>query len=40
MVAFDARNQEQVRDFHAAARLAGDSEEGQPGFVASYGPRF
>ena len=31
MVAFEARNQKQVRDLHAAALLAGGSDEGQPG---------
>lgn len=40
MVAFEARNQEQVRDLHAAALGAGGSDEGQPGFRASYGPQF
>ncbi len=40
MVAFEARNQKQVRDLHAAALLAGGSDEGQPGFRAAYGPHF
>ncbi len=40
MVAFEARNQNQVRVLHAAALAAGGSDEGQPGFRASYGPRF
>ncbi|WP_323785282.1 VOC family protein [Thalassovita sp.] len=40
MVAFEARNQAQVRDLHAAALLAGGSDEGHPGFRASYGPHF
>ena len=40
MVAFQARNQAQVRDLHAAALAAGGSEEGQPGFRAAYGPHF
>ncbi len=40
MVAFEARNQQQVRDLHAAALSAGGSDEGPPGFRASYGPRF
>ncbi|WP_310620713.1 VOC family protein [Flexibacterium corallicola] len=40
MIAFEARNQKQVRDLHAAALDAGGSDEGQPGFRASYGPRF
>ncbi|WP_417676502.1 VOC family protein [Roseibium sp.] len=40
MVAFEARTQKEVRELHAAALLAGGSDEGQPGFRASYGPRF
>jgi catechol 2,3-dioxygenase-like lactoylglutathione lyase family enzyme len=40
MIAFEARNQQQVRDLHAAALASGGSDEGQPGFRASYGPRF
>ncbi|MEJ8563240.1 VOC family protein [Yoonia sp. GPGPB17] len=40
MVAFEARNQRQVRDLHAAALAAGGSDEGAPGFRASYGPKF
>lgn len=40
MVAFQARNQKQVRDLHAAALAAGGQDEGQPGFRAAYGPRF
>ncbi len=40
MVAFEARNQAQVRDLHAAALAAGGSDEGPPGFRAAYGPRF
>ncbi|MBG6155998.1 catechol 2,3-dioxygenase-like lactoylglutathione lyase family enzyme [Labrenzia sp. EL_159] len=40
MVAFEARNQQQVRDLHAAALLAGGSDEGQPGFRVLYGPNF
>ena len=40
MVAFEARNQSQVRDLHAAALAAGGFDEGQPGFRASYGPNF
>ena len=40
MVAFEARNQQQVRDLHAAALAAGGHDEGQPGFRASYGPHF
>ncbi|MFD1341566.1 VOC family protein [Litorisediminicola beolgyonensis] len=40
MVAFEARDQAQVRALHAAALRAGGTDEGQPGFRASYGPRF
>ncbi|GHE04646.1 glyoxalase [Defluviimonas sp. 20V17] len=40
MVAFQARSQKQVRDLHRAALAAGGSDEGQPGFRASYGPQF
>lgn len=40
MVAFQARNQQEVRDLHAAALAAGGSDEGQPGFRASYGANF
>ncbi|MDF1727400.1 MAG: VOC family protein [Sulfitobacter sp.] len=40
MVAFEARNQGQVRALHAAALSAGGLDEGQPGFRASYGPNF
>ncbi|WP_224824810.1 VOC family protein [Cognatishimia sp. MH4019] len=40
MVAFEARSQDQVRALHAAALDAGGSDEGQPGFRASYGPQF
>lgn len=40
MVAFEARNQSQVRDLHAAALVAGGSDEGPPGFRALYGPHF
>ncbi|MGR3322865.1 MAG: VOC family protein [Pseudooceanicola sp.] len=40
MVAFQARNQEQVRDLHAAALAAGGADEGRPGFRDAYGPRF
>ncbi len=40
MVAFEARNQRQVRDLHAAALSAGGSDEGQPGFRADYGAHF
>ena len=40
MIAFEARNQKQVRDLHSAALAAGGFDEGQPGFRDSYGPRF
>ncbi|MEM9383427.1 MAG: VOC family protein [Pseudomonadota bacterium] len=40
MIAFQARNQQQVRELHAAALAAGGSDEGKPGFRESYGPRF
>ncbi|EDQ33890.1 Lactoylglutathione lyase [Hoeflea phototrophica DFL-43] len=40
MVAFEARNQKQVRELHAAALVAGGSDEGQPGFREAYGPHF
>ena len=40
MVAFEAKNQKQVRDLHAAALDAGGSDEGRPGFRDSYGANF
>ena len=40
MVGFQAQNQQQVRDLHAAALAAGGSDEGQPGFREAYSPRF
>ncbi|OSQ51407.1 VOC family protein [Marivita geojedonensis] len=40
MVAFEVTNQQQVRDLHAVALTAGGTDEGQPGFRASYGPLF
>ncbi|WP_164659894.1 VOC family protein [Tropicibacter sp. Alg240-R139] len=40
MVAFEAQNQRQVRDLHAAALAAGGHDEGQPGFRDAYGPQF
>ena len=40
MVAFEACNQKQVRDLHAAALAAGGFDEGQPGFRDAYGPHF
>ena len=40
MIAFQARSQKQVRELHAAALVAGGTDEGPPGFRASYGPHF
>ncbi len=40
MVAFEALNQKQVRNLHAAALAAGGTDEGAPGFRASYSPSF
>lgn len=40
MIAFEVRNQKQVRDLHGAALAAGGLDEGQPGFRSSYGPHF
>ncbi len=40
MVAFEAQSQKQVRDLHAVALTAGGTDEGQPGFRASYGVHF
>ena len=40
MTAFEARNQQQVRDLHAAARQAGGTDEGRPGFRKAYGANF
>ena len=40
MVAFELYNQAQVRELHAAAVAAGGTDEGAPGFRASYGPTF
>lgn len=40
MVAFEAATQAQVRTLHAAALAAGGTDEGPPGFRASYGPHF
>lgn len=40
MVALDAHNQAQVRALHAAAIAAGGTDEGQPGFRATYGADF
>ena len=40
MVAFEAPTQRMVRTLHAAALAAGGSNEGRPGFRATYGPQF
>lgn len=40
MVAFEARDQQQVRELYAAARAAGGQDEGPPGFRDAYGPSF
>jgi catechol 2,3-dioxygenase-like lactoylglutathione lyase family enzyme len=40
MVAFRARNAEEVRAFHAAALANGGKDEGQPGTREMYGPTF
>ncbi|WP_299348508.1 VOC family protein [uncultured Shimia sp.] len=40
MVAFQARDQQQVRDLYAAALAAGGFDEGAPGFREAYGPQF
>jgi len=40
MIAFCVQSQQQVCDLHAAARAAGDRDEGQPGFRDTYGAHF
>lgn len=40
MTAFEAHNQAQVQNLHAAALAAGGTDEGAPGFRTAYGPRF
>ncbi|MEL7025340.1 MAG: VOC family protein [Pseudomonadota bacterium] len=40
MVAFQARDQAQVRNLHAAALAAGGTDEGEPGFRAIYSANF
>jgi len=40
MVAFEAENQAQVRELHAAAVATGGTDEGPPGFRANYGSHF
>lgn len=40
MVAFEARNQAQVRELHALALAAGGTDEGAPGFRDCYSTHF
>lgn len=40
MIAFQAQNQQQVRDLHAAAVAAGGADEGKPGFREAYSANF
>ena len=40
MVAFQARDRQQVRRLHRAALQAGGSDEGQPGLRDAYGANF
>ena len=40
MVAFEVQSQSQVNTLHAAALAAGGSDEGKPGFRATYGAHF
>jgi len=40
MVAFEARDQAQVRMLHAAALAAGGADAGAPGFRTAYSPDF
>ncbi|MEM7300428.1 MAG: VOC family protein [Pseudomonadota bacterium] len=40
MVAFEADNQNQVHNLHAAAIEAGGSDEGAPGFRSAYSAQF
>jgi catechol 2,3-dioxygenase-like lactoylglutathione lyase family enzyme len=40
MLAFDAKNAEQVNAFHAAALAHGGSDDGAPGLRAYYTPNF
>lgn len=40
MVAFKAKNWQQVRDFHAAALAHGGRSEGEPGLRLHYNPDF
>lgn len=40
MIAFEARDQKQVRDLHVATLKAGGSCEGRPGFRTAYSSNF
>ncbi|MEL7298988.1 MAG: VOC family protein [Pseudomonadota bacterium] len=40
MIAFEAKDQAQVRTLHAAGLAADGTDEGQPGFRAAYSPNF
>jgi len=40
MTAFEAQTQKQVRTLHAAALVAGGTDEGAPGFRPDYGADF
>lgn len=40
MTAFEAQTQKQVRTLHAAALVAGGTDEGAPGFRPNYGADF
>lgn len=40
MVAFEARDQAQVRELHALALKSGGQDEGAPGFREIYSPNF
>jgi len=40
MIAFEMHSHAQVCALHAAALVAGGTDEGQPGFRAFYGPNF
>ncbi|MEM6729448.1 MAG: VOC family protein, partial [Pseudomonadota bacterium] len=40
MIAFEARDQAQVRALHAAGLTSRGSDEGAPGFRAAYSPAF
>lgn len=40
MVAFEVDSQAEVRTLHAAARAAGGTDEGQPGFRQDYSANF